>query len=78
MKKRTHAGRHALTYAKLQLAGGVTWGETILGETSLFVCQECHQEYHLRDGFDPSAFCDGCKDTVLDILAKAVLKARHK
>lgn len=66
--------RSARFYAKAQLEGGVPWGEVWMGGPgSLFVCQKCGGEYHLSDGGDPCAFCDGCKDEVLDILAEALL-----
>lgn len=67
--------RTALSLAKAQLEGGVQWGEIIMGTCSLFVCQKCGDEYHLTDGLDPAAFCNDCKDAVLDTLARAVFKA---
>lgn len=70
MKKRR---RSPLTYAKLQLAGGVPWGEVIVGQCSLYVCQKCRTEYHLDDGTDSCAFCNDCKDHVLDTLAARVV-----
>ncbi len=64
-----------LQLAKAQYAGGVPWGEVWLGRCSLFVCQGCGGEYHLRDGEEPCAFCDDCKNDVLDVLAEAIVKA---
>ncbi len=65
----------ALTLAKLQLAGGQPWGEVIVGTCTLFVCRKCGTEYQVTDGLDPCAFCDDCKEEVLDALAKALIKA---
>lgn len=63
----------ALQLAKAQLAGGVSWGEIVIGTSSHFVCQKCGGEYHLRCDAEPCAFCDDCKDDVLAILAEAVV-----
>ena len=70
MKRRT-----ARQLASAQFAGGVPVGNVIASET-LFVCQKCGDEYRLRSGGEPCAFCDGCKDDVLTILARAVLDAK--
>jgi len=63
----------ALFLAKAQLEGGVPWGEVIIGTSHLFICQMCGTESRVSEGLDPCAFCNSCKDEVLDILAKAVL-----
>ncbi len=62
-----------LRLARAQLAGGVPWGEVVVGRCSLFVCQKCDEEYHLRGDAEACAFCDDCKDDVLAILAEAVV-----
>jgi hypothetical protein len=83
MKGEVAAGRarrrkNVLTLAKAQLEGGVPWGEIIIGHNSLFVCQKCGTEYHVSSDLDPCAFCNGCKDAVLDMLAEAVVNAAKK
>ncbi len=66
--------RGALSLAKAQIEGGVPWGEIVMGRNSLYVCQKCGGEYHIVNGRDPCAFCDGCKDAVLDVLATTIVK----
>lgn len=68
----------ALFYAKAQLEGGVPWGEAWMGRYSIFICQKCHTEGHVDPELDPCAFCNTCKDEVLDILAEAVFLAAKK
>ena len=75
---RARRRRTAAWYAKAQLEGGVPWGDIVLGESSLFVCQKCSCEYHLAEGLEPCAFCNDCKDDVLSILAEALIHARNK
>lgn len=68
-----------LTYAKMQLDGAEAWGDDIFGTgTSLFVCRKCREECHVDSEFDPCAYCNDCKDAVLDMLAEAVVNAATK
>ncbi len=65
----------ALTLAKAHLASAVANGDG----SNFYVCQKCHDEFHVIYGDrDPCAFCNDCKDAVLDVLAKAVIKAHRK
>lgn len=68
--------RTALQLAKSQLAGGVPWGEVILGRCSLFVCQLCGVEFRVDAELEPCAFCNDCKDEALDRLAESVVALR--
>lgn len=61
-----------LSLAKAQLAGGVGHSSS----WSCCTCRNCGIEYRIEDGLDPCAFCDDCKDTVLDRLAKKVVHRR--
>ena len=70
--------RSAFRLAQAQLDGGVPWGRSSHWRCSLFVCQRCGGEYHLRDGNDPCAFCDDCKNDVLDILAVRLISLLPK
>ena len=87
MKGEVAAGRArrrktVLGLAKAQLAGAIAWGEswpiTDRRRTSLLVCQKCGKEFHVHLELDPCAYCDRCKDDVLDMLAEAVVNATKK
>lgn len=74
-------GKTALALAKQQLAGGMPWGSCgwrAGSGSSLFVCRNCKGEYRVEDGLDPCAFCNSCKDEVLDKLANAIIVASTK
>lgn len=67
----------ALELARAQLAGGKPWGEIIIGTCSHYVCRKCGGEYRIDDGMDPCAFCNLCKDEVLDAFARAIVKLKE-
>lgn len=66
--------RTALSLARAQLNGGQPWGDVIIGDCSHFVCRNCGTEYRVSSGLDPCAFCNDCKDEVLDAMAKALVR----
>jgi len=74
VKHRLSRNRTAFDLAKAQLAGGHPWGEIIMGSSSICVCQHCGVEFHVTAGLEPCAFCNDCKDAVLEKLAEALVK----
>ena len=77
---RARRKKTVLYYAKAQLEGGVPWGQPFFpgGRTSIYICQKCSAEMHIDHELDPCAFCNSCKDAVLDMLAEAVIAAAKK
>ncbi len=61
--------KSAVQLARAQLDGARRWGETWVGSSSICVCRKCDCEFHVTAECDPCAFCNDCKDEVLDILA---------
>jgi hypothetical protein len=45
-------------------------------DSSICECQYCGDAFHIKDGLDPCAFCDDCKDAVLDLFAKHITKVQ--
>ena len=70
--------KSALRLATAQIEGGAPWGEVVMGRCSYFICQNCGTEYRVSDGLDPCAFCNDCKDEVLDTLAQAVVDLKRQ
>lgn len=63
-----------MTYAKMQLAGGVVDAD---GDRWC-KCQKCNQDFHIAAELEPCAFCNYCANDVLDILAEALIIAAKK
>lgn len=60
--------------ALAQLNGGVAWGETLVGASTICVCQHCGGEFSVSADCEPCAFCDRCTEQVLDKLAAGVIR----
>lgn len=60
----------AFELARAQLAGGVSADF----DDHLCTCQRCGDDVNVTIGLEPCAFCNGCKDAVLDILATRLLE----
>lgn len=58
--------RSPLQLAQAQLAGGVLFDGQM-------VCQLCGHAVTVKAGLDPCAFCNGCKDAALDVLAETIV-----
>ena len=70
--------KSVLQLARAQLDGGVPWGETVFGTTTLCVCQHCGGEFRVTAELEPCAFCNDCKDAVLDKLAVGLIRFAPK
>ncbi len=67
--------KRPLTYAKAQLEGGIPAADNFFGgRATIFTCQKCGTDVHTDAELDPCAFCNDCKDVVLDILAAEVVR----
>jgi hypothetical protein len=64
----------AFKLARAQLAGGVP---ADFGDR-LCICQRCGDDINILVGLDACAFCNGCKDAVLDALAAKLLSLEPK
>jgi len=71
---RARRRRTVVFFAKAQLEGGVASEEG----SRWFICQKCGDEVHVKLELDPCAFCNDCKDEVLDMLAEAVVNATKR
>jgi hypothetical protein len=66
--------RTPLQLAEAQLDGGEALDDGF--PSNRCVCQNCGVEFCRAYGLGPCAFCNGCKDIVLDHLAKTVVGLR--
>ena len=68
-RQRANYQKTVFQLAHAQLEGGVRY-DAWHGA----VCQHCGREFPLAPGLDPCAFCNDCKDIVLDKLATGLIR----